>query len=396
MTNRSTSAKVARSGELRRLVGTLGDWAVGPGPLFRQLARAVAGAIEGGALAEGLRLPSERGLASALFVSRGTTVAAYDQLVADGLVERRHGSGTFVAGPAALGLPDGREGSALVHRLVERSSVRSTVVDLSISVLHDAGGLPAVTLSSRDLRAMVPETGYSPWGSPGLRALIADHVTAWGLPTVPGQIVITSGAQQGISAAAACWLRPGDTVVVEDPCYPGAIAAFAQARTPPRRCPRGRRRRAPRRAERGRGRPARPRLPATDGAEPHRVGAAPRPAPGRGRARPPVPRPARGGSGAGRPELVTVSGAGGGAVPRCVGGRRRFVEQGSVGWAPARVRAGARAAGPALRPGEGHQRSRHVGRQPAAGRASVVGLARPVADPVPRGPSPLRRARRSP
>jgi DNA-binding transcriptional MocR family regulator len=42
-------------------------------------------------------------------------------------------------------------------------------------------------------------------------------------------VVITSGAQQGISAAAACWLRPGDTVVVEDPCYPGAIAAFAQA-----------------------------------------------------------------------------------------------------------------------------------------------------------------------
>jgi DNA-binding transcriptional MocR family regulator len=229
MTNRATSAKVVRSGELRRLVDTLGDWAVGPGPLFRQLSRAVAGAIEGGALAEGLRLPSERRLSSALFVSRGTTVAAYDQLVADGLVERRHGSGTFVAGPAALGLPDGREGSALVHRLVERSGVRSTVIDLSISVLHDAGGLPAVTLSSRDLRTMVPETGYSPWGSPGLRTLIADHVTGWGLPTVPGQIVITSGAQQGISAAAACWLRPGDTVVVEDPCYPGAIAAFAQA-----------------------------------------------------------------------------------------------------------------------------------------------------------------------
>jgi DNA-binding transcriptional MocR family regulator len=42
-------------------------------------------------------------------------------------------------------------------------------------------------------------------------------------------VVITSGAQQGISAAAACWLRPGDEVVVEDPCYPGAIAAFLQA-----------------------------------------------------------------------------------------------------------------------------------------------------------------------
>lgn len=229
MTDRSTSAKVARTADLRRLVGTLGDWAVGPVPLFRQLSRAVAGAIESGALAEGLRLPSERALATALFVSRGTTLAAYELLTNDGLVERRPGSGTYVAGPTAWGLPDGRDGSGLVHRLVERSGARSTVIDLSISVLHDAGGLPAVTLSTGDLRAMVPETGYSPWGSPGLRALIAERVTGWGLPTTPGQVVVTAGAQQGISAAAACWLRPGDTVVVEDPGYPGAIAAFAQA-----------------------------------------------------------------------------------------------------------------------------------------------------------------------
>jgi DNA-binding transcriptional MocR family regulator len=214
---------------LVRLVGALGDWASGPAPLFRQLARALAAAIESGTLAEGLRLPSERSLSSALFLSRGTALAAYDLLVADGLVERRHGSGTYVAGPAALGLPGGREGSALVHRLVEHSSARSTIIDLSISVLHDAGGLPPVTMSTGDLRAMVPETGYSPWGSPGLRALVAAHVTDWGLPTEPGQVVITAGAQQAISAAATCWLRPGDTVVVEDPCYPGAVSAFVQA-----------------------------------------------------------------------------------------------------------------------------------------------------------------------
>jgi len=207
----------------------LGEWAVGPGPLFRQLGRAVAAAIESGSLAEGMRLPSERRLSAALFVSRGTAVAAYDLLTADGLVARRHGSGTYVAGAAALGLPDGREGSPLVHRLVERSHGPTELIDLSISVLHDADGLAAVTLSSNDLRAMAPETGYSPWGSSGLRALVAGHVTDWGLPTSSGQVVITTGAQQGISAAAACWLRPGDDVVVEDPCYPGAIAAFLQA-----------------------------------------------------------------------------------------------------------------------------------------------------------------------
>ena len=202
---------------------------MGPGPLFRQLARAVAAAIENGSLAEGFRLPSERMLSAALFVSRGTAVAAYELLAADGLAARHQGSGTYVAGADAMGLPDGREGSPLVHRLVERSHGPSAVIDLSISVLHDATGLAAVTLTSNDLRSMAPETGYSPWGSSGLRALVAGHVTDWGLPTSAGQVVMTTGAQQGISAAASCWLRPGDDVVVEDPCYPGAIAAFAQA-----------------------------------------------------------------------------------------------------------------------------------------------------------------------
>jgi len=43
------------------------------------------------------------------------------------------------------------------------------------------------------------------------------------------QIVITTGAQQAISAAAACWVRPGDTVLLEDPTYPGAVSAFTAA-----------------------------------------------------------------------------------------------------------------------------------------------------------------------
>src|SRR3954453_14583325 len=124
------------------LLAEVDDWASGRGPLFRLLARAMASGIERGVLERGTRLPPERALAAALLVSRGTVVAAYDVLGADGLVERRRGRGPYVLGAGVLGLPPGREGSALVHRLVERSAGPSSIVDLSISVLHDPGARP--------------------------------------------------------------------------------------------------------------------------------------------------------------------------------------------------------------------------------------------------------------
>ena len=217
---------------LDALLAELDDELGARGPRFRRLARAIAAAVERGVLPRGARLPAERRLAAALAVSRGTVVAAYDELVAEGVVERRRGSGTYVLGPDTLGLPPGREGSALVHRLVDRSrpaAASPAVVDLSLSVLGDAEGLPEVALTTADLRATVPDTGYTPWGLPGLRAALARHVTGWGLPTGAEEVVVTSGAQQALSAAAACWVRPGDLVAVDDPTYPGAIATFTAA-----------------------------------------------------------------------------------------------------------------------------------------------------------------------
>src|SRR3954470_5412148 len=180
MSDRANSRDVA----LNRLQGELDDWATGRGPLFRLLARAVASGIERGVLERGTKLPPERALAAALVVSRGTVVAAYDHLVGDGLIERRQGSGTYVLGAGVLGLPPGREGSTLVHRLVELSAGPSTIVDLSISVLHDASRLPPVAVGSSDLSGVDPDTGYSPWGLTALRSALAAHVSAWGLPTV--------------------------------------------------------------------------------------------------------------------------------------------------------------------------------------------------------------------
>jgi DNA-binding transcriptional MocR family regulator len=216
---------VARNAATERLVALLGDWAGGTGPLYRHLARAVAGAVERGDLARGARLPSERALAPAIAVSRGVVVAAYDQLVGDGVIERRAGSGTFVAGDAGSALPPGREGTSLVRRFVARDDAPE-VIDLSISVLRDAPGLPRVRLDSAQLARVGSD---SPWGAPALRARIAERLTGIGLPSEASQIVVTTGAQQGISIAAGCWLRPGDEVVVDDPTYPGVLSAVASA-----------------------------------------------------------------------------------------------------------------------------------------------------------------------
>jgi DNA-binding transcriptional MocR family regulator len=216
-------------------VAELGDWTVGTGPLFRRLARAVAAAVDRGALAPGARLPSERALAAATWSSRGTAVAAYDLLVGDGVIERRRGSGTFVAeadrGEDHRTLPADREGSALVARLAGSGTGpapgTTRVIDLSIAVLHDPTGLPLTSVATTDL--VDPTDGDSPWGIPVLREAVARRLTHDGLPTSAAEVVITTGAQQAISIAAACWVRPGDTVVVDDPTYPGALAAFRAA-----------------------------------------------------------------------------------------------------------------------------------------------------------------------
>src|SRR6516165_674783 len=197
MTNRANSHKVASS-PVRAFVDAIGEWDAASGPRFRALARAVAGAVERGAFDSGARLPAEREIAASLAVSRGTVVAAYDLLVADGLVERgAHESGELV--------------------------------ELSLSVLHDAGDLLPSTFNSRALTAVFADTGYSPSGFAALRAAVAQHVSGWQLPSKPDQIVITTGAQQAISVAASCWVWPNDLVVVEDPTYPGALSTFAAA-----------------------------------------------------------------------------------------------------------------------------------------------------------------------
>lgn len=227
-----------------QLARMLGGWTHIRGRLPERLARAMRQLVELGELAPHTRLPSERTLAAALVISRATVVSAYELLHGEGLLSSKPGSGhTIVHGES-----DGHFGvtSAAAfpwqHRLAStESAVRFPpgVVDLSAIVISASPVLSEVlsTLTADDWSAVTEEPRYLPLGWPRLRQAVADECARRGLPTTEGQILITSGAQQGLSLVAAALLQPGDLVVVEDPLYPGQLpvlrAAGARLQTVP-------------------------------------------------------------------------------------------------------------------------------------------------------------------
>ena len=91
----------------------VGGWNVGGQALYADLADAISGLIHTGVLRAGDGLPAERRLATALSISRGTVVKAFDRLAAAGQVERVQGSGTTVAGHALPTVADDFVGDPL-------------------------------------------------------------------------------------------------------------------------------------------------------------------------------------------------------------------------------------------------------------------------------------------
>ncbi|MFE6200064.1 PLP-dependent aminotransferase family protein [Streptomyces sp. NPDC057838] len=126
-------------------------------------------------------------------------------------------------------------------RAVGGSPVRDILaVTARPDVINFAGGLPAPELFDAEgiaesFRAVLAEQParalqYSTTeGEPTLRAALAARATARGLPTGPDDLLVTTGSQQALSLLATALLEPGDTVLVEDPCYLAALQAFGFA-----------------------------------------------------------------------------------------------------------------------------------------------------------------------
>ncbi|MEU8027766.1 PLP-dependent aminotransferase family protein [Streptomyces sp. NPDC049099] len=126
-------------------------------------------------------------------------------------------------------------------RRVGGSPVRDILaVTARPEMINFAGGLPAPELfdregmaaAFREVLADAPAQAlqYSTTeGEPVLRAALAARITARGLPTTPDDLLITTGSQQALSLLATALLEPGDTVLVEDPCYLAALQVFGLA-----------------------------------------------------------------------------------------------------------------------------------------------------------------------
>ncbi len=230
------------------------EWILPPRPegvsAFRWLRNVLREEILNGRILPGSRLPSSRELARQYRLSRATILAALDELQAEGYLEGRRGSGTYVsehllpisALPQA-GSPLTRgEANAAAPQRPRMSSLAQRVQPLVMAVKPEnrafRTNLPALDLFPTTLWAQVAarrmrsataadllgcdSAGYMP-----LRQAIAAYShRSRGIRCTAEQIVIVSGVQEGLDLSARLLVEAGDKVLMEDPGYQGAATLF--------------------------------------------------------------------------------------------------------------------------------------------------------------------------
>lgn len=187
---------------------------------YRLLARALRLLILDGRVGLGVRLPGERELAQALGVSRTTLASAYGQLRDEGYLQSRQGSGSVTR------IPGGR--TAPVEP--EAAAEGEDFIDWTAAALPAPAGLwQAYEEALQRLPAWLTGMGYEALGLPCLRQAIARDYARRGCPTRPEQIMVTSGAQNGLALIIRALAGPGDRVVVDHPTYHNALGAIRRS-----------------------------------------------------------------------------------------------------------------------------------------------------------------------
>jgi DNA-binding transcriptional MocR family regulator len=213
--------------------------------LTEQLAALFAERIRNQLLAPGARLPSVRLCAQQQGVSPSTVVAAYDQLLAQGLVQARKNRGFFVRempltagasiGDAIAHRPGAGASAPVSSRTVASHPSHATALirgmfhKISNKPQPGMGVFPPDWLESTFMPAAVRKvTGTralqafslqygEPAGDLGLRRALSQRLTALNVPAAPEQIITTVGATHALDIVSRTLLRPGDFVMVEEP-----------------------------------------------------------------------------------------------------------------------------------------------------------------------------------
>ena len=236
--------------------------------LTEQLSARISERIRNRLLAPGARLPSVRQCAQQNGVSPSTVVAAYDQLLAQGLVEARKNRGFFVreSGRAAHAADDedahtvdpGLESAAAnwstAHCFAARGAgragpgvspvnatalIRGMFHKISDKPQPGMGVFPPDWLESTFMPAAVRKVTNSralqdfslqygePLGDAGLRRVLAKKLSTLNVHTVPENIITTVGATHALDIVSRTLLRPGDPVMVEEPGWAVEFARLA-------------------------------------------------------------------------------------------------------------------------------------------------------------------------
>jgi DNA-binding transcriptional MocR family regulator len=230
--------------------------------LTEQLSARFGERIRNRLLAPGARLPSVRQCALQHSVSPSTVVAAYDQLLAQGLVEARKNRGFFVreVAPAGSEAPEAVDVAAMeaaggnwttAHWFAARGAgrgsppvnatalIRGMFHKISDKPQPGMGVLPPQWLESTFMPAAVRKVTstralqeYSlqygePLGDSGLRRLLVKKLASLSVHTAPENILTTVGATHALDIVSRTLLRPGDPVMVEEPGWAVEFARLA-------------------------------------------------------------------------------------------------------------------------------------------------------------------------
>jgi GntR family transcriptional regulator/MocR family aminotransferase len=205
-------------------------------PTFRRIASRLRERIQSGALPNGTRLPPSRELAAQLGVARNSVVDAYDELIADGLLEGQGRRGTFVrAGPTRRSATSGGKNTqpVVLRRQAalpaEEAESRRPAFDWRAGQAN-ARSLPLDVwrAACREAGRTLPPQGYGdPRGDPGLREAIVEWLREHRSVRVDaGQIVVTQGTGHALQVIARALVRGGEWCATEDPGYAGATLSF--------------------------------------------------------------------------------------------------------------------------------------------------------------------------